>query len=72
MLGLSRGSSRLSMADPAVPALSVSAHSAGVARVLLTWFFAQTARARSMSGERPFGRFTGERLPSSCSRYFSF
>ena len=38
----------------------------------LTWFFAQTARARSMSGDRPLGRLAGDRLPSSWNRYFSF
>lgn len=37
-----------------------------------TWFFAHTARARSMSGDRPLGRLAGDRLPSSWKRYFSF
>lgn len=38
-----------------------------------TWFLAQLASARSISGERPFGRLAGDRLPSSCCwRYFSF
>lgn len=37
-----------------------------------TWFFAHTANARSMSGDRPFARLIGDRLPSSWRRYFSF
>jgi hypothetical protein len=37
-----------------------------------TWFFAHTASARSMSGDRPLLRLTGDLLPSSWKRYFSF
>jgi len=38
----------------------------------LWWFLAQLDRARSMSGNLPFDRFMGDRLPSSWYRYFSF
>lgn len=35
-------------------------------------FFAHTANARSISGNLPLERFTGDLLPSSGKRYFSF
>ena len=35
-------------------------------------FFAQFDKARSISGNLPFDRFIGDRLPSSGYRYFSF
>ena len=38
----------------------------------LTWFRAQLAMARSISGNLPLPLFTGERLPSSGNKYLSF
>lgn len=73
MLALFRGSDRLLVADLSVPYKFVSLTELRVYPAIIhTWFFAQTAKARSMSGDRPFARLMGDRLPSSCMRYFSF